>query len=191
MTSNIIIQPWNKPKVKLWPNKLLLFVTFIWASTYPAVGSILTNFVFGYGNVFDSNSENLSVMITYILSDALFSWIGFELLFYFYRYILAFKVYSFIVPMEQLKNETRLFYSYKNIFYGIFVNLCFLYPFIYEFIGLINLVVTMTALLIYANHLNKTYSEPLIGHFVFKCFCYPVFVYEALYVLVKILGVLA
>ena len=191
MTDKISINYGLKPKVKTWPYKLLLFVSFIWVTLYPTISSMVGSFQFGYGNVLDTASENFSYIVAVVFTNALLSWAEFEILFYIYRYLLAFKVYSFIVPADRLRNESRLFFIYRNIFYGIFVNLSFLYPFLYEIAGLVNLAITLIVLVAYANHLNKEYSEPIVGHFVFKSFCYPIFVYEALFVLFQIWEVLA
>lgn len=191
MTDNITLNYDLKPKVKTWPYKLLLFISFIWVTLYPTISSMVGSFQFGYGNVFNTASENFPMVMSVVLTNSLLAWFEFEILFYIYRYFLAFKVYSFIVPSDRLRNESRLFFIYRNIFYGIFVNLSFLYPYLYELASLVNLIITLVILVVYANHLNKEYSEPIVGHFVFKSFCYPIFVYEAIYVLIQVWGVLA
>ena len=174
-----------------WIYTLLLFISFIWVSVYPSVNILTENFYFGYGNLFDTGSGNFPYIITMVLSEALFYWLAFELVFYFYRYVLSFKVYSFIVPLDRLKVESRIFFIYRNVFYGLFMNLCFLYPYLNIYAEFVNLIITLIVLLVYVKHLNKTYAEPVIGHFVFKNFCFPVFVYEALVLISGLLEVLS
>ena len=168
----------------------LLFLSFIWISLYPSVNILTDNFHFGYGNLFDTNSSNFSYIMIMILSESLFYWIAFEFVFYLYRYVLAFKVYSFIVPAHKLKDESRIYFIYRNVFYGLFINICFIYPYLYMYSQFVNLVVTLIILIVYAKHLERTYGEPVIGHFVFKNFCFPVFVYEALVLISALLEVL-
>ena len=89
-----------------------------------------------------------------------------------------------------LKKTGIVFALTVGIFYGLFLNLCFLFPYLYQFAPLVSLASTFILLIFYANHLNKTYAEPIIGHFVFKNFCYPIFVYQALILLFDVIEVL-
>lgn len=173
-----------------WLVKLLLLVSFIWISLYTSTASLTTELYWNFGNLLDVHSENFISIMSIVFVEALVYWIAFEVIFYLYRFVLQFKIYSFVVPQDKLKDESRTFYIYRNVFYGVFLNLCFLFPYLYEFAPVISLVTTFVMLLVYANHLNKTYAEPIIGHFVFKNFCYPIFVYQAIILLVDIIGVL-
>ncbi|MBR7172758.1 MAG: hypothetical protein IKD36_03090 [Clostridia bacterium] len=172
-----------------WLVKLILFISFVWISLYTSSTSLTTELYWNFGNLLDFSSENSSSIISVIFVEALVYWLAFEVVFYLYRFVLQFKIYSFVVPQDKLKNESRIFYIYRNVFYGVFLNLCFLFPYLYVYAPFISLVSTFVMLLIYANHLNKTYAEPIIGHFVFKNFCYPIFVYQAIVLLVDIIGV--
>ncbi len=190
MTDNYLTTFGTKKKyLSKWVYFLLLFISFVWISIYPAVNSVVSTFHFGYGNLFDTSSA-LGVIVLLVLSDALFYFIAFEVIFYFYRYVLAFKIYSFIVPLEDLKAKSHTYFIYRNIIYGVFVNICFIFPYLYAFMECINLIITLVVLIVFAKNLVKTYSEPVISHFVFKNFCYPVFVYEALVVVIAILEVI-
>ena len=189
MTNNYLGTNQQKGQSK-WLIMLMLYLSFIWISIYPSTNILTGGFYFGYGNLFDSSSGNLTSFVFMVLTEALASWITFEIVFYIYRWFLGFKIYSFIVPADKLKQESRVFFIYRNVFYGILVNLCFLYPFLCAFLPFFDLVITLIALIAYSYHLNKNYAEPIVGHFVFKCFCYPIFVYEALTVFSQIMEVL-
>ena len=191
MTNNYAFNNQAKSNPYKWVYIIMLFISFIWISIYPASTAMAGNLYFAYGNLFDMASGNLSSFIVMILAEALVMWLGFEIIFYLYRWLLGFKIYSFIVPADKMKSESRLFFIYRNVFYGIIVNLCFLFPYLQVYLPFFDLVITLITLISFAAHLNKTYAEPIIGHFVFKCFCYPVFVYEALVVLSQVLEVLA
>ena len=119
----------KKPRQNTWIYKALLLVSFVWLELYPSSLSFVYSFEYGYGNMF--SSANLSVVISSILFNALMSWASFEILFWIYRYVLSYKIYSFIVPMDSLKAETRLYFIFRNVFLGIVCNLCFLFPYLY------------------------------------------------------------
>ena len=168
----------------------LLFLSFVWTSLFTATSSLTGTLYLNFGNMLDTNSANFSSIVFIVISEAIIGLLIFELIFYIYRKILQFKIYSFIVPANRLKTESRVFYIYRNIFYGLFLILCFLFPYLYQFAPLVSLASTFILLIFYANHLNKTYAEPIIGHFVFKNFCYPIFVYQALILLFDVIEVL-
>lgn len=161
-----------------WFYKLILFVSFLWVSTYTAASTVVTNFQFDFGNLFDLTSPNFSYIVLMLVIEALVSWLFFELLFFLYRYVMAYSIYSFVVPMDRLKTESRLFFTYRNVIYGIFINLCFFVPYLHSWLPFLSIVISLTMVLLFALHINKAYAEPIIGHFVFKSFVYPVFIFE-------------
>lgn len=181
----------NQTKTK--PSKGLIFLlilSFVWVSIYPVLSAMVSDFYYNYGNIFDFSSIIFSNAIIYVIVSALVSWIGFELIFIVYRFLLVFKIYAFVLPPAKLKNEVRTFFIYRNIIFGLFLNICFIYPFLHVFVTLVDLIVTMITFICFANHIKKTYSEPLVGHFVFKCFITPVVLYEILVVAINFLEVL-
>ena len=181
----------NQTKTKT--NKLIVFLlilSFVWVSLYPVLSAMTGNFYYNYGNLFNFSSPIFSNALIYIIVSALVSWIAFEVVFIAYRFLLGFKIYSFILPQNKFKNEARNYFIYRNIIFGLFLNICFIYPFLHVFVTLVDLVVTMTTFICFANHIKKSYSEPLIGHFVFKCFITPVVLYEILVVAISFMEVL-
>ena len=129
--------------------KLLLVFSFIWISLYTATSSLVTEAYWNFGNMLDSASENFGSVVLFIVAEALVYWLAFELVFYLYRFVLQFKIYSFIVPMDNLKNESRLYYVYRNVFYGLFMNLCFIFPFLHIYAPLVSLITTFVMLILY------------------------------------------
>lgn len=178
----------KKPRQNSLIYNIFLVISFAWLSIYPASTAFIDSFSYGFGDMLSQG--NLSFAITSVIIEAIAAWIGFEILFWIYRWFLSFKIYSFIVPMDSLKAETRLYFIYRNIFLGIVYNLCFVMPYLFAYSVFFDLLITMIVLIFYAKHLNSNYSETIVGHFVFKNFCYPIFVYEAIEVLSSILVVL-
>ncbi len=167
-----------------------LILSFIWTSAYPVLSSLVYDFSFNYGNVFDFSSLIFSNAIFYLISSAILSWVGVEVIFMVYRFILSFKIYSFVVPAHKLKDEMRSFFIYRNILLGLVLNVCFVFPYLHAFAGLLDVIITTITFLCFASHINKAYSEPIVRHFVFKCFISPVILYEILVVAVKFVEVL-
>lgn len=186
--NNLALQ--TKQKSNVWVYTLLLFVSFIWISIYPTTNVLVGDFTLGYGNLFDIANPNFSFIALLVVLEAFFSFIIFEFIFFVYRKILEFRIYSFIVPADKLKIDSRIYFIYRNILLGIFVNLCFFHPYLYMYVGFADIIITMIMVILYALHLNKAYAEPIISHFVFKNFCYPIFIFEALMLLIQFVGVL-
>lgn len=181
-----------KTTIKAKNSKLIIFfliLSFVWISIYPVLSSLTFDFYFNYGNVLDFASQMFSSALFYVLSSAILSWVGVELIFMFYRFILSFKIYSFILPAQKLKDEMRMFFIYRNIIFGLFLNICFIFPYLHSFSVLVDLLVTMISFICFANHISKVYSEPLIGHFVFRCFINPIILYEIIVVTINFLEV--
>ena len=114
--NNTMIYGAQPKKQSTWIYKALLFISFVWVSFYPAMSALSSDFYYNYGNILVSSSPNFVYVITMILTEALFSWAFFEIVFYVYRLVLSFRVYSFVVPMEKLKIESRVFFIYRNVF---------------------------------------------------------------------------
>lgn len=183
----------NIPRTKSvngWIYKLFLFASFLWTNFFTSVGSMISGTPQNFGNLFNLASPNFSFIVAMTFIQALISMIVFELIFYLYRKILCFRIYSFIVPEEKIGTDSRLYYTYRNLIYGFCVNACFFVPGIYIYLPLLSVVITLTMLIAYALHLNRMYSEPIINHFVFKSFCLPLFVFETLVVLGQMMEVM-
>ena len=175
MGQNIYIYD-KKPRRNSFVYMALLILSFVWLEFYPSTLSFVYSFEYGYGDIF--SNVNLSAALSTIFINAIISWISFEILFWIYRYVLSFKIYSFIVPIDSLKAETRMYFIFRNVILGLVCNLCFLFPYLYVYEPFFDLLITMIVMVFYAKHLNAVYSESVVGHFVFKNFCYPIFIYE-------------
>lgn len=191
MTENYLFgNPERKKSSNGWLVIVLLILSFVWTSFFTTASSLTNLLYWNFGDLLDFNSVNFGSVLTMVFAEAISYWIVFEIVFYLYRYVLQFKIYSFIIPKERLKIESRTYFIYRNVFYGLFLNLCFLFPYLYIFAPVVSLIATFATLILYSVHLNKTYAEPIIGHFVFKNFCFPIFVYQAIVLFIDIIEVL-
>lgn len=168
----------------------LLYLSYVWVSLFSTSGILVTDFTMNFGRLFSFMSENLFYEVFYVLMYAGINTVLFLIILWFYRMFLATKVYTFVVPVERLKAECIIYFIIRNIFYGIFLNLCFLYPYIYNLDNLVNVTLTLIMTIVFAYKVQKEYSESIISHFVFKNFCYPVFWYQILIYILNLLGAL-
>lgn len=167
----------------------LLYLSYVWLSIYPTSGVYATDLTLGFGKLFAPSSGNLFYEVVYLLIYAGINMLVFEIIFWFYRVYLTTKVYTFVLPADRLKADCRLFFAIRNVIYGIFLNLCFLYPYIYKFDYFLNVTITLIMLIVFSYKIQKEHSESIISHFVFKNFCYPVFYFEILYFILRVLEV--
>ena len=168
----------------------LLYLSYVWVSIFPSTSYLATDVTLGFGKLFSPSSGFLFYEILYLLSYAGISMLFFEFFFLIYRASLQKSVYTYVVPADKLKADCRLYFAIRNVIYGIFLNLCFLYPFIYKFDYFFNVTITIIMLMVFAYKTQKEHSEPIISHFVFKNFCYPVFYLEIVFFILKIFEVL-
>jgi hypothetical protein len=178
MTNNYFKKTDNKSSGSFYI--VLLYLSFVWAGFYESSNTIVDGLILGYGGLFDNTTGNLFYNVFYILMYAGIELLAFELLFWIYKQFLSYKIYTFIVPADKFKVDCRVFFAIRNIFYGIFANLCFLYPFLYAYLELVAIVSVLIGVIAYAYHAQKTYAEPLIAHFVFKNFAAPIICYETI-----------
>ena len=169
---------------------IMLYLSFVWVGIFPVISSLSSGFLLSYGNLFDFSSLIFSSGVINVLVSALVSWIGFELIFMVYRFILSFRIYSFVLPTDKLKTELRTFFIFRNLILGVLLNICFIFPYLYALSGLFELVITTIIFIVFSLHINKTYSESIVGHFVFKCFVSPLILYELFVVITNFLGVI-
>ncbi len=185
-----IVKQRGKTPLNGWLYIFVLFLSFVWCSCY-TVETSLSGYIFtSPGKLFQFSSMNFYYEIALILAISVIYVTIFELAFYVYRFMISFKVYSFIIPLERLKADARMVYAFRNLLYGIFMNLCFLFPFLESYAMFASLLFTMIMMIDYAITINKVYAEPLIAHFVFKTFMYPVFLFEILTMLFNVGGIL-
>lgn len=167
-----------------WIYKLILYFSFVWLMIYEAESSISSNFYFNDGKVFDLASGNFFLEVIVLFAQALLFWLVFEVVFWLYKGIISYKVYAFVIPLERFKADSRLYYALRNFIYGLILNLCFLFPYLYNYSLLFNMVITLGVFMVFVRHIYKNYSEPIVAHFVFKTFSFPIFCYEALSVII-------
>ncbi len=156
-------------------HKLLPFVlilSFMWLGFYPALCAFN---VYPMGVVTGSVAGSLIVQV--ILMGLLY-WIGFEIIMWVYRFCLGFSIYTFIVPIQAIKDNLKWCFILRNIVMGALYFLCIWYPYIYIYLIIIDAICLFAIFLLFSFVNMKKYVEPVVQPFVFKGLMLPFIVYE-------------
>lgn len=164
---------------------VLLFLSFIWLNFY----STMTNV-----NTINFNVGHFGNLPVYLLIDvlmvAVIDYLVFELLFFVYRFILGFSIYSFMIPKPVLKDKFRFWYFVRNLVLGFVYNVRFFFPVFTTYLCVFELIMNFIFIICFYFDLSVEYVEPLVGQFVFKTLAVPVVLYEVYSVIVLLVGVL-
>ena len=168
---------------KLLP--VLLFLSFVWLNLYTELAQAVAISV---------NYSTGSYSLTYVILELLFlsaiSYLVFELVFFVYKFLIRFSIYTFMIPRQVLQNRFRLWMIVRNVLLGIIFNLRFFYPYIAIYLSIFDVLFTMLfAVCVYFN-LAKKYVDPLVGHFLFRALSVWIAIYEGIEVLFLVLRVL-
>lgn len=163
---------------------LLVFLSFIWLNLYTTLAS--TNGVrLIFVNVDITNAMLLSVIV-----QGFVDYIVFELVFFLYRFVIGFSIYSFMIPKQVLKDKFRFWYFLRNIVLGFLFNLRFAFPYLGTYLCIFELMFNFIFITCMYFDLRRNYVEPLVGQFVFKTLAVPVIAYEIYKVIVLMVAVL-
>ena len=159
---------------------LLVFLSFIWLNLYTSVASV-TEIALLQGD---------SYLVFGIILRGVLDYLVFEFLFYIYRFLIGFSIYSFMIPKNVMKDKFRLWYLIRNLILGFLFNLRFFFPYISYYLSIFELSFNFLFIFGLYFHLEKSYVEPLVGQFVFKTLAFPVIIYEICKVVALMVGVL-
>ncbi len=159
---------------------LLVFLSFIWLNLYTSVASV-TEIALLQGDTY---------LVFGIILKGVLDYFVFEILFYIYRFLIGFSIYSFMIPKNVMKDKFRLWYLIRNVILGFLFNLRFFFPYLTVYLCIFELSFNFLFIFGLYFHLEKSYVEPLVGQFVFKTLAFPVIIYEIYRVVLLMVGVL-
>lgn len=159
---------------------LLVFLSFIWLNLYTSVASV-TEIALLQGDTY---------LVFGIILKGVLDYFIFEILFYIYRFLIGFSIYSFMIPKNVMKDKFRLWYLIQNVILGFLYNLRFFFPYFTVYLCIFELCFNFLFIFGLYFHLEKSYVEPLVGQFVFKTLAFPVIIYEIYRVVLLMVGVL-
>ena len=177
----------TKAKAGVWARILPVFVliSFIWLHLYSTTADL---------NVLNIHSTGFDSIEVYalisILMAGILDYIIFEIVFFAYKFVLGFSIYSFIIPRDILNFRFRFWYIIRNLILGLIFNLRFFYPYINTYLCVFELLLNMALLICFYFDIKRDYVEPLVGQFVFKTLAIPFIVYEIFTVVSMMVGVL-
>lgn len=163
----------------------LVFLSFVWLNFYTTTADL---------NVLNINFTIFDTIESYVFFSVLFAglldYVLFEFIFFIYKFILGFSIYSFLIPRQVLNNRFRLWFMIRNIVLGVVYNLRFFFPYITVYLVVVEVILNMSILICLYYDIKKDYIEPLVGQFVFKTLSIPFILYEVYIVITMMVGVL-
>ena len=163
----------------------LLFLSFVWVNIYSGIMNV------------DSISVGASGLMTswsYVIFSILFiagvDYIVFELLFYVYRFLMGFSIYSFMIPKQIFINKFRLWFLIRNVLMGFVFNLRFLFPFISVYLIVVEVLFTMLSIICLYFDIARKYVDVLVGHLYFRAISICIIIYEAIKLIFAVVRVL-
>lgn len=163
----------------------LLFLSFIWLNFY----STMTNV-----NTISLNVGHFGNLPVYLLINvllvAVFDYLLFEIIFFLYRFVLGFSIYSFMIPKVVLKDKFRFWFFVRNLVLGLIYNVRFFFPLFDTYLCIFQLIMNFVFIICFYFDLSVEYVEPLVGQFVFKTLAVPVVLFEIYQVIMLLVGVL-
>lgn len=165
---------------KLLP--FLVLVSFSWLHLYGSLTLV---------NKWDLINGNSVILVSIsLLLTGLIYYFLFEILFFAYRFMIGFSIYSFMIPKQVLKDKFRFWYFLRNIVLGFIYNLRFFFPYLTIYLCLFELLFNMLFLLGMFFDLKRNYVEALVAQFVFRTMSVPVFIYTTVRIIMMISEVL-
>ena len=161
----------------------LLLLSFIWLYLYESLNGITQI------SVSSDISVSISVLLSFLFSCGI-AYLSFEIMFFVYRFILAFSIYTYVVPKQVFQNRFRLWFVVRNVLLGIVFNLCFIFPYISQYLVVIEILFNFLFIICFFFSISTKYVDPLIRHFLFRIVVLWVLIYEVIEALILVVRVL-
>ena len=167
---------------------VLLFVSFVFVSFFDSYSSF-THSVYSVSNVANM-VFGFDDLLLVIIVNGLIKFAVFELLFFLYRQIVRITVIGYSLPVEAIKNLGRFYMMLSNIFLGCVLNLRFICPELIAFEELIEMVITISMFAAFMLRVMRKYVHDIAKGQAFSVLTVPYLVFEGIYVLRLVVGVL-
>jgi len=151
----------------------ILFVVFILSFMWLNLYSTLLAY-----NTISIKADATTTFIVELIISGAFSAVLCAAVFIFYRFVLRFSVYSFLIPDLALKDNLKWYFIIRNIIMGGLYYLCIYFPLIYNYLPAIDVIVIFIVFVLYAMHCCKLYVERVVVPFAFRALLRPLIIYE-------------
>ncbi len=162
----------------------VLIISFMWLGFYQALLAFNA-----YPLELLTGSISSSFILEIVLTGLIY-YIGFEILFWVYRFAIGFSLYSFVVPSQAVKDGLRWWIIVRNLIMGGLYFLCIWLPYIYSYLAIVDLLCLFFVFVMFTLTQLKKYAEPMIYPFVYKSLMLPFIIYEFLNATVQVVGYL-
>lgn len=177
----------NKPIRKFLP--FLCFLSFVWLCLFESVsGTELLSSLYYMEDVTLYSSTLYKVINVLFLTLA--DWIWFELIFYFYRMLISFSIFAQTIPKSLFENKARYYIILRNVFLGIFMNLLFFFPYLINFLLIVEIIVDFGIFALFFMSVSRETVSVMIMPNVLKSYFVPFMFIELIHVIIAVVGVL-
>ncbi|MBQ7578984.1 MAG: hypothetical protein IJT25_00410 [Clostridia bacterium] len=153
-------------------HKLLPFVfvlSFMWLNLFSEI------------LIFNNIVVSTNILVTFILElfiSGAVSCVFCVIIFWLYRIVLNFSIYSLIVPSMAIKDNLKWYFIIRNVIMGALYLLCFYLPYIYNYLVIADIIITFVVFLLFAKRCAKLYADEVVSPFVFRALMMPLIIYE-------------
>lgn len=167
----------------------LVFVSFVWLclfESYSQSVALVNSYAMEGYNELSSNGYLVLNLLLLVVSE----WIWFEVIYYFYRTLVSFSLFAHTVPRKLFENKARIFIIYRNLVLGLFMNLLFFFPYLINFVLIMELLVDFGMFVLFFKSMSRETVSVMIMPNVLKSYFVPFALIELVHVLIAVVGVL-
>ena len=177
----------NRKLRKWFP--VLLLVSFIWLGFFENYSTMQVELVeYVKYNLLDFDMSTMSTIS--VIFSGIIDWLWFEVIFYVFKMLLNFSIYSYTVPKSLMENRARFFMIMRNIFLGLFYNMLFFFPYLVNFTLIVRLVVDFSLFAFFFKSATRETVSIMIAPYVLRTYFNTFTFIELIHVIICVVGVL-
>ena len=161
----------------------IVFVVFVLSFMWLNLFSSLLAF-----NTTSVKTDVLVTFLTELLISGAFSAIFYSIVFWLYRLVLHFSLYSILIPDLAIKDGLKWHFIIRNIIMGALYFLCIYCPYIYNFLPAIDALVIFAVFILFASRCCKLYVDGVVAPFAFRVLLRPLIIYEFAILVIDYMG---
>lgn len=141
--------------------------------------------------VFNATTISTDITLTFItellISGAL-SALFCAVIFWCYKLVLGFSLYTLLIPAFAIKDGLKWHFIIRNIIMGAFYLLCIYFPYIYNYLAVLDAIIIFMVFMMFSKRCVKLYVDKVVAPFAFKALMTPLIIYEFAILLINYAG---
>ena len=161
----------------------ILWVVFVLSFMWLELFSSLLAF-----NAVSIKTDVYTTFIIELLISGAFSAVLCAALFWIYRLLLHFSLYSLLIPDFAIKDSLKWHFIVRNIVMGALYFLCIYCPYIYNFLPAIDALIIFIVFFLHATRLCRLYVDKIVVPYAFRALLRPLIIYEFAILVINYMG---